>query len=187
MTRPLGLESGVVRVVDYDPSWPGLFVAEAADIADAIAHRGLPPLLLEHIGSTAIPGLRAKPILDVLAGHRDDVPATDYVEAMSAVGYIYRGDRGLPGREFFRRGDPRSHHVHLTAVGGHYWRDYLAFRDILRANTALAAEYAALKSELAARHPRDRERYIEGKTAFVQRILAISADRRSAASPARAG
>ena len=186
MTRSLGLESGVVRVVDYDPAWPGLFDAEAAGIADAVARRGLPPLLLEHIGSTAIPGLRAKPILDVLAAHRDDIPAAVYVDVMIAVGYIHRGDRGLPGREFFRRGDPRSHHVHLTAVGGTHCRDYLAFRDALRRSPALAAEYAALKSALAARHPRDRERYIEGKTAFVRRILAVSGDRRSAASPARA-
>jgi GrpB-like predicted nucleotidyltransferase (UPF0157 family) len=170
-TPSLGLESGVVRLVAYDSTWPGLFAAEAARIADAVRARELPPLVLEHVGSTSVPGLAAKPILDVLAGHRTDVPAASYVDAITAAGYVYRGDRGLPGREFFRRGDPRSHHVHLTAIGGSYWRDYLGFRDALRADASLAAEYGALKAILAARHPRDRESYIEGKTAFVRRVV----------------
>ena len=169
---PLGLESGVVRVVPYDAAWPELFAEESARIAAAVRARGAPPLALEHVGSTSVPGLAAKPILDILGGHRAEVPAAAYVAALADAGYVHRGDRGLPGREFFRRGEPRSHHVHLTAIGGAHWREYLAFRDALRADPALLAAYAALKEALALRHPRDRERYIEGKTAFVRRVVA---------------
>jgi GrpB-like predicted nucleotidyltransferase (UPF0157 family) len=172
MTTRLGLEAGVVRLVAYDHTWPELFAAEAERIAASVRERGAPPLELEHVGSTAVPGLAAKPVLDVLAGHRADVPAATYIDALTAVNFVYRGDRGLSGREFFRRGDPRSHHVHLTAIGGPHWHDYLVFRDALRADAGLAAAYGELKAALAARHPRDREAYIEGKTAFVRRVLA---------------
>jgi GrpB-like predicted nucleotidyltransferase (UPF0157 family) len=174
--EPLGLESGLVRVVAHDPAWTALFDAEAGRIAAAVRAADAPSLALEHIGSTSVPGLAAKPILDILAGHRPDVPAATYIDPLTSVGYIYRGDRGLPGREFFRRGDPRSHHVHLTAVGSSYWREYLSFREALRADPALVAAYAELKLALAARHPRDREAYIEGKTAFVRRVVAAASD-----------
>ena len=173
MSHSLGLESGTVRVVPYDPAWPALFAAEAARIAAALD--GL-PLRLEHMGSTGVPGLAAKPIVDILAGRPPGSPAAPYVEALVRAGYQHRGEQGIPGREFFRRGTPRSWHVHLAEEGAPAWRTPLAFRDALRADPALAAEYAALKLELAARFPRDREAYIEGKGPFVARVLRGAAE-----------
>lgn len=168
MSGSLGLESGTVRVVPYAPAWPALFAAEAERIRAALG--GL-PLRLEHMGSTGIPGLAAKPIVDILAGRPPGSAVAPYVEALVRAGYVHRGEQGIPGREFFRRGDPRSYHLHLAEEGAPAWRTPLAFRDALRADPALAAEYTRLKLELAARFPRDREAYIEGKGPFVAGVL----------------
>ncbi len=167
----LGLESGVVRLVPYDPAWADLFLAESASI-EAMLRKHNVIAVLEHIGSTSVPGLAAKPILDTLVGveHANDfIPATT---ALVEAGYNYRGEQGIPGRHFFRRGEPRQYHVHLVVRESDLWRDYLAFRDFLRTHPDRVTEYAALKHALAKRYPRDREAYIEGKTEFVRRILA---------------
>jgi GrpB-like predicted nucleotidyltransferase (UPF0157 family) len=171
MTEPLGLESKVVRVVPYDDRWPALFEAEAARIAGAIAAAGLPALALEHVGSTAVAGLAAKPVLDIAAGYGAGAAASDYINVLESLGYVYRGDGGLPGREFFRRGELRSHHLHLVERAGTHWTSYLRFRDALRDDAALRDAYAALKRSLALRYPRDREAYVLGKTEFVEGVL----------------
>lgn len=111
-THPsLGLESGTVRLASYDPAWPGLFAAEAARIAGTSAPLSI---RLEHVGSTSVPGLAAKPILDILAGRPAGEPLAPYVAAVVRAGYEHRGEQGIPGREFFRRGTPRAYHVHLV-------------------------------------------------------------------------
>jgi GrpB-like predicted nucleotidyltransferase (UPF0157 family) len=171
MTEPLGLESKTVRVVPYDARWPALFEVEAAQIAAAVGTAGLPALALEHVGSTAIPGLAAKPILDVAAGWPAGAGPATYVATLESLGYVYRGDGGLPGREFFRRGALRSHHLHLVEHDGVHWSRYLRFRDALRADPGLRDGYGDLKRALAAEYPRDREAYNAGKTEFVERVL----------------
>lgn len=182
--EPLGLESKVVRVVPYDARWPALFEAEAARIAHAIAIAGLPALALEHVGSTAVPGLVAKPILDIAAGFPSGASPAAYVPILERLSYVYRGDGGLPGREFFRRGEPRSHHVHLVEREGTHWARYLGFRDALRAAPALRDDYGRLKQALAERFPRDRESYITGKTEFVEGVLRGTAGRTQRSDPA---
>lgn len=167
----LGLESGAVRLVPWTTAWRDAFAAESARLQHHLDAAGL-PLTLEHTGSTAIPGLAAKPVLDLLGGYPPGSVVAPYVRALVAAGYIHRGESGIPGREFFRRGDPRAFHLHLTAVGSTFWRDHLSFRDRLRADATLRDAYAALKLGLAAQFPRDREAYIEGKTAFVRAVLA---------------
>jgi GrpB-like predicted nucleotidyltransferase (UPF0157 family) len=111
--------------------------------------------------------LCAKPVLDILAGHPRAVAALDYVAPFERAGYEHRGDRGIAGHQFFRRGHPRAYHIHLVELDCPLWRAYLSFRDYLRTNPEAARQYAELKRALAARFPRDREAYIEGKTAFV--------------------
>ena len=175
MTSPpaLGLEDGAVRVVQYDPRWPELYTAEAERILAALRERGL-ALVLEHSGSTAIPGLSAKPILDILAGRSADSDRAPLIAALEDAGYTYRGEQGIPGRDFFRRGDPRSHHVHLATVGSQFWADHLHFRDYLRAHPERAVRYGNVKQTLAQQFPRDREAYIEGKTGFVSETLRLA-------------
>ena len=171
MHEPLGLESKTVRVVPYDDRWPDLFDAESTRLVDAVTAAGLPGLAIEHVGSTAVPGLAAKPILDIAAGRPPDILPTTYIPALESLGYIYRGDGGLPGREFFRRGMLRSHHLHLVELGGPHWDRYLRFRDALRAAPAVRDAYADLKRALAGQFPRDREGYIAGKADFVERVV----------------
>ncbi|HJP59789.1 MAG TPA: GrpB family protein [Gemmatimonadaceae bacterium] len=166
----LGLESKTVRVVPYDPAWPRLFVAEQRRLDGLLTQEGL-ALELQHTGSTAIPGLAAKPILDLLAGAPDLTSLARAIDTLQHADYIYRGEQGIPGRHFFRRGNPRQYHIHLTLTGSDFWRDHLLFRNYLRAHAEAAAEYATLKQALAERYPFDREAYIEGKTEFVRRVL----------------
>lgn len=171
MNEPLGLESKVVRLIAYDARWPLLFQEEAERLRAAVAAAGLPPLHFEHVGSTAVPGLAAKPVLDIAAARSQDVEAARYVSALEAAGYTYRGDGGLPGRDFFRRGALRSHHLHMVEQGSEHWRRYLVFRDALRRDARLLQEYCSLKQDLAQQYPRDREAYIEGKRAFIDEAI----------------
>ena len=168
---PLGLESKTVRVVPYDDRWPALFEGEAERIAAAVAAAGLPELSLEHVGSTAVPGLAAKPVLDIAAGYAPGTAPSTYVALLESLGYVYRGNRGVPGREFFRRGELRTHHLHMVERHGTHWVRYLRFRDALRADAGIRHAYAALKRELALRHPQDREAYMLGKAEFVEGVL----------------
>ena len=173
MADSLGLASGTVRVVAYDSAWPALYTAEVARLEPILNARGV-SIVFEHTGSTAVPGLPAKPILDLLGGRDSGQDRASIISAIEAAGYTYRGEQGIPGRDFFRRGHPRQYHLHLTTIGSDFWRDHLTFRNYLRAHPDALAAYAELKEELAARYPRDREAYIEGKTAFVEGILAAS-------------
>jgi GrpB-like predicted nucleotidyltransferase (UPF0157 family) len=172
-TLSLGLESGTVRVVAYDPTWPSLFAAEAERLRQCFAAAEL-PLIIEHTGSTAVPGLAAKPILDTLAGYHEAASLPAYVEVLTEAGYVHRGEQEIPGREFFRRGNPRAYHLHLTAIDSLFWRDHLTFRNRLRTDTTLRDAYADLKRDLAATFPRDREAYISGKESFVNKVLSLS-------------
>src|SRR4051812_38319082 len=94
--RALGLESGIVRLVPYDPRWPELFTVESERIRVALDNL---PLTIEHTGSTAVPGLLAKPILDLLGGYPAEANVADYIEAIRSAGYAHRGEQGIPGRE----------------------------------------------------------------------------------------
>lgn len=175
MAEALGLESGVVRVVEYDDRWPLLFAGEARRIRGEC---GTLALRLEHVGGTSIPGMCAKPVLDIAAGRPDASSIGDYIATLERAGYDYRGERGLRGREYFRRGQPRAYHLHLVEVGGPLWCDYIAFRDYLRAHTEVAREFADLKRVLAARFAHDREAYTTAKGPQVREVLRQARSRR---------
>jgi GrpB-like predicted nucleotidyltransferase (UPF0157 family) len=157
---------GPIVVVEYDERWPALFEALAAPIREAVGAR------VEHVGSTAVPGLAAKPVIDidVVVPVERDVPAA--VERLRGLGYVHQGDKGIPGREAFLWPEGMEpHQVYVVVAGGEPLANHLAFRDRLRADPALAARYAALKRELAARHGTDRLAYTEAKDAFVAEVL----------------
>jgi GrpB-like predicted nucleotidyltransferase (UPF0157 family) len=157
-----------VLLSPYDTTWPLEFAAEADRIARACD--GL-PIRLEHIGSTAIPGLSAKPVIDILAGRPGNMPGESYVSAFKQLGYEHKGAYGVPGRNYFRRGTPRSHHVHLVSWSSNVWHDHLLFRDYLRAHAETAREYETLKRELAALYAQDKERYTDAKGPFIRSII----------------
>jgi GrpB-like predicted nucleotidyltransferase (UPF0157 family) len=167
---PLGLHAGTVRVVPYNLEWPELFAAERQRLEHVLAAHSL-SLAIEHTGSTAVVGLSAKPVLDILAGWTSEDQRHSAITALQTAGYAYRGEQGIPERDFFRRGEPRQYHVHLARIDSRFWKEHRAFRDYLRTHDDVAAAYGALKRALAERYSNDRAAYIEGKTAFVEDVL----------------
>jgi GrpB-like predicted nucleotidyltransferase (UPF0157 family) len=158
-----------VVIVDYDAAWPARYEAERERLAAAFVGHDV---RIEHVGSTAVPGLGAKPVIDILLGLREWPMRADAIAAVVALGYVHRGDGDVPGREYFRRGVPRSHQVHACELGGAFWRPHIAFRDLLRGDARLAREYEALKRDLALRFTTDRLGYCDAKTPFIKRALA---------------
>lgn len=156
-----------IVVVPHNPAWAAAFAAEARFWRGIL---GPQVVAIEHIGSTAIPGMPAKPIIDMLITVHDidDVGAHD--AALVAAGYWPRGENGIPGRRFYVKGtdEARTHHVHVFGVDSPEVERHLAFRDFMIAHPAEAQAYARLKEDLAARFPEDAEGYVAGKDAFVQ-------------------
>jgi GrpB-like predicted nucleotidyltransferase (UPF0157 family) len=158
-----------VEVVPFDPAWPATFEVLRERIAPALGELAVG---IEHVGSTAVPGLDAKPIvdIDVVIRYADDF--TTAAQRLASLGYVHLGDLGIIGREAFRApaGSPR-HHLYVCASGSASLQAHLTLRDALRGDPALAAAYGALKRDLAAEFRDDRDSYTEGKTAFIRSVL----------------
>jgi GrpB-like predicted nucleotidyltransferase (UPF0157 family) len=165
-----------VIVAPPDPAWPVRYRIEAQLLRVVLAE--IDPGV-EHIGSTAVPGLAAKPIIDILVGVPSFELFAPYAHRLAAYGYEYVAgqERLIPDRRFFKRvvAGVRTHHLHVVERDGELWMRYLGFRDALRADPALARRYAQLKQALAERHAEDREAYTAGKTNFVECVLAACA------------
>jgi GrpB-like predicted nucleotidyltransferase (UPF0157 family) len=124
---------------------------------------------IEHIGSTSVPDLCAKPIVDILVGLRELELTDEQIAAMTELGYEYLGEYGLTGRLFFRKGDPRTHNVHVVKHGGEHWERQLVFRDALRSDPEERLRYDAFKRRLAA-EGHSQEVYTELKTPFIRAV-----------------
>lgn len=166
-----GLERGVIRIVPYDPEWPRIYAAERERLVAAVGELFLD---IQHVGSTSVPGLAAKPIIDIAAAVRDFDEAAACVAPIVALGYAYRGENGIPRRRYFDGGDPILFHLHVLEVGGLDWHEHLLFRDYLRDHPEAAREYARLKEDLAARYAGDRLGYTEAKGSFIRRVLTLA-------------
>jgi GrpB-like predicted nucleotidyltransferase (UPF0157 family) len=165
-----------VVVVSYDPGWPAAFERVRARIAPALGELAVG---IEHVGGTAVPGLDAKPIVDVDVVVRPEQDFAEVVERLRALGYEHLGDLGIVGREAFRApadDDLPRHHLYVCPAGSAALGAHLILRDELRADAALAAGYAALKRDLAARYRDDRDAYTEGKTHFITAVLLRARD-----------
>jgi GrpB-like predicted nucleotidyltransferase (UPF0157 family) len=162
-----------VEVVDYDPDWPRAYAEERDRVAAAI---GDSILAIEHVGGTAVPGLPAKPVIDLMVGVEDIERAGPAVAGLINLGYEYvpELESQLPDRRYFRRGNPETHHVHMVAVSSDYWEGHLLFRDYLREHPQAAEEYGKLKRGLAGRFPLDREAYRAGKVPFIDTVVAAA-------------
>jgi GrpB-like predicted nucleotidyltransferase (UPF0157 family) len=160
-------------VVPYDAAWPDRFDGEAGRLREAL---GPIVLEIEHVGSTAVPGVWAKPTIDIAVGVSglDDV-GDEAIAALEALDYVYRGEAGVPGRHYFRRGPvyPRDFHVSIVAWRGPLWNDYLLLREYLRAHPDEASSYVEAKraAEREIGTP-DPIGYWEHKRAFVEELLA---------------
>jgi GrpB-like predicted nucleotidyltransferase (UPF0157 family) len=167
------VQDAPILVVEYDPEWPRRFESERR-----LLERVLAPWLeggVHHVGSTAVPGLAAKPILDMMAGVRDLDEARAAFEPLREESYLHAPHRPGIAHHFSKpslRSPEVTHGLHLTEPGSDLWRERLVFRDALRDDPELAAEYQALKLRLAREHRRDGRAYVDGKRALVGRVLA---------------
>ncbi len=161
-----------VEVVASSPRWAELFTEVAGVLRDALAD--IASAQVEHVGSTAVPGLAAKPVLDIdVIVERTDVAAA--VAALQRVGYVHRGDLGVTGREAFEAPDasPRRN-VYVCESGTANVRNHLAVREVLRSRDDLRDAYASVKRALAADPEMDIDTYLAGKSAVLQQVLAAS-------------
>jgi GrpB-like predicted nucleotidyltransferase (UPF0157 family) len=173
-----------VEVLPYYPDWKRQFIRKAANIQQALREQ---VVRIHHIGSTAIPGISAKPTLDLLP----EVLAIEAVDAcnpiMEELGYQARGEYGIPGRRYFVKLEGESHlvHVHIFQVGDPQIQRHLDFRDYLIAHPEAARQYSELKESLAQRYPVDIDNYVAGKDAFIQEIDCKAKEWRNADSADR--
>jgi GrpB-like predicted nucleotidyltransferase (UPF0157 family) len=158
-----------IEVVPYDAGWPHAFQAEANRLA---ALWGDEVVAIHHIGSTSIPGMSAKPIIDVLVEVRAIDRMDRFDEMMRQSGYLPRGENGIPGRRYFIRGDEihRTHHIHVFETGHPDIQRHLDLRDYLRTHPEDADAYCRLKLELAARFPMDIDSYVAGKDGLIKEL-----------------
>ena len=156
----------LIEIVPYDPAWPGLFALERNALLKALGGRREAPAV-EHVGSTAVPDLAAKPTIDLMIGVDDPRMEEGDLAVFSGLGYRYLGEYGIPGRHFFRKGSPPTHHVHWVRKDADFWHKQLVYRDFLRARPEEAAAYEKLKRTLAQTHRHDRAAYTASKGAFI--------------------
>ena len=168
-----------VEVVPHNPQWRDGFEVEAKQIAAALGDN---VVATHHIGSTAIPGIYAKPIIDVLVEVSDLAEADARSSAMQSLGYEVMGEFGIACRRYFRKDNQlgiRTHHIHTFAVGTAEVERHLAFRDYLIAHPEEAQQYSELKRKLAEQHPQNMDGYIAGKDSFIKELDQRAAQWRS--------
>lgn len=170
-----------VVLVDYDPRWPDRFEYEKDRIQRALSEY---IVAIEHIGSTAVPGLGAKPIIDIMVAVRslaNDLPRC--IEPLHRLGYEYVPRPDFKDSHFFCHGiwGPSTRHLHLTEYGSPFWHEKLIFRDFLRVNSETAAEYFSLKRSLAAQFAANRTAYTDAKGSYIRSVVNRA---RSSALPA---
>lgn len=170
----IGLKRGSVELVDYDPQWKDEFEREVARLK-AILPDDLGPF--EHVGSTAIPGIPAKPIIDFIVGIANAQRGLEFESILNGAGYEHRLNGDHADRILFVRGpeNRRTHHFSFVTLGSSQWKNSLGFRDVLRNDSSLAARYAELKRNLALKYRENRASYTEEKVPFFREVFEIVA------------
>jgi GrpB-like predicted nucleotidyltransferase (UPF0157 family) len=166
----MGLPSGFVWLEEYTDEWSRSFVEERDRICAAL---GQIILAIEHVGSTAIPGLCAKPVVDIAIGIEDLEIGRQCIWPLAQLGYEYKGDAGIAGQHFFAKGPPenRTHYVHVEPLNGVLWHNHILFRDYLRVHSEVALSYGQLKRTLAEQYKKDRDTYTAEKNPFIENVI----------------
>lgn len=169
MTLELGLIRGTIKLIPFHVAWATCFEAVEKEIR--LADEGHLLSQLHHIGSTSVPGLSAKPIIDVCGVHRDDATPRRLEKVLANLGWECRGSELIPNRTFFVKGNPSAYHLHLFPEHSVVWRNYLTFRDLLRSDSETCLAYQSFKMQLAKQHPSDRRGYQRKKSRFIIEAL----------------
>lgn len=167
----IGLNKNIVRLQSHDTTWQEIFNEAKKDLTNLLSNYSIE---IEHIGSTSINGIDAKPIIDIAIGISDINLTHQIIPILENNNYIYRGDSRENGGHLFvkeKEVEVRTHHVHIVDVKDSQWKDYLYFRDKLRKDNALKLDYQNLKRTLAEKYKQDRKSYTKGKNDFIKSIL----------------
>ncbi len=164
----LGLKRGELRVSPYREEWKNLFEIEKRDIEEAIGDYIED---IQHVGSTSIPGMSAKPILDIAIAVKDFEEARICIKPLCDMGYTFKGENGIPRRHYFLKGEPCTHHIHMLEKTSEEWERLILFRDYLRSHQNTAEEYKKLKRDLSERLQGDRKAYQAAKSDFVETVI----------------
>lgn len=169
----LGLKRDTVQVVPYNPAWPEAFQREKSELQRVLGTRCLD---IQHIGSTAVPGLAAKPVLDIGVAVAHIFVIYTCVCAMKDLGYVYYGDQKKRGDHFFAKGsdERQTCFIHMVQEGHPVWQDFLRFRDYLIEHPGQLHRYMRIKTQMAAHYAQDRRGYTEAKAGFIQEILRLA-------------
>lgn len=165
----IGLQQGTVQLLPYDDTWSTEFATEAELLRGVFGN----DVEVEHVGSTAIPGLVAKPLIDIQVGIKILADARKFIPRLEKLGYHYMPERDKPDEVFMPKGPEalRTHYLHIVEIGSERWKNTLLFRDYLRTHSDARDEYAELKQALAQQYGNYRPAYTEAKTAFVASII----------------
>ncbi len=167
----LGLNRYITKLLPHNPLWLMYAQVQCNELKQALEDQAID---VQHVGSSAVPDLPAKPIIDIAVGLQDEADVSEAIARLGNMSYLYRGDTGESGGYLFVKEtspDIRSIHLHAVDYDGRQWRNYLLFRDTLRQDTVLRQQYANLKQSLARRFLHDREQYTNSKHAFIQSVL----------------
>ncbi len=167
LSRPSQAAHPSYRIDPHNPSWAAIAAAECTLISETLS---LPAPQIEHIGSTAVPGLGAKPIIDVMVGVDSEAVYMDFVPLLAKLGYECRGET-VPGTLYNRKGGPPRVNAHLTVHGGQFWIDKIVFRDYLRGHPETAGEYERLKRRILVDFGPDPPAYNAAKESFIVEVL----------------
>lgn len=170
----LGLQRGKVRLSPYDPEWAEYFILESTQIKSRFGDKLLG---IEHIGSTSIPGMDAKPILDLMVAVSSIDDYDIYDTLLQKLGYSFRQDNRIEQEHvLFVKGpeEKRTHYLKLTTLGSDFWREHIVFRDYLISHPERAEAYCKLKQRLLAKYPDDRPRYTDEKAAFIRETIKLA-------------
>ena len=168
--KEIGLKRGIVKLSDYQEGWISLYKSE---------HRKLKSALndlvseIQHIGSTSVPGLCAKPIIDIMIGVKTLENYVELIDILKIIGYEFRECASEPDRKFFlkRNNDVSTHHLHIVKIDTEEWTKHIIFRNYLIDHKETADKYGCLKLELARKFPEDRNNYIVAKSKFINMII----------------
>jgi GrpB-like predicted nucleotidyltransferase (UPF0157 family) len=164
----LGLPESVLRFFPYSREWQRLFEEEKQLIQSTIGNHFLD---IQHIGSTSIPNIIAKPILDIGVAVNNFEAASVCVQPLEQIDYFYKGESGISRRHWFVKGNPTTHHLHILEINSQNWKNHLIFRDYLRQNSEVAQQYSKLKIQLLDRLNGDRNLYQDEKKPFIEWVL----------------
>lgn len=159
-----------VKIEEYNDEWPFYYQVEKRKIEEVMTDKAI---AIEHIGSTSVQGLGAKPIIDFMVGVKDLKEVESFIEPLAGIGYEHVFHKEFPNRRFFRRGQWRAgtHHLHIYVYGSEEWNNNILFRDYLKTHPETLKQYNQLKKELAEKYPHDRVAYTNAKHPFIIDVI----------------